>query len=187
MDLIFTPAYAQSAGGGGGDSFSLLFMMAAFGLIFYFLVFRPQQKRAREHQQMLDGLRRGDEVMTSGGLLAKVLRVKENEDEVEVEIAEGVRARLVKSTIAAVTAKPEPTKSDGGSRPARAGAKPAGKAGKSRQEQKPKPADAAEPDREEQDRAETAVEDEVVELKDEAKSETSTPDGSAATDRDTKS
>ncbi len=162
MDLIFTPAYAQSAAAPspGGDLFSILFMLTAFGLIFYLLVFRPQQKRMKEHQDMIQNLRRGDEVMTAGGLLAKVVRVKEGEDEVEVEIADGVRARLVKSTVAAVMSKPEPTKSEGGGgKPARAGAKPGAKS-------------KAKPEREaSEEKAEAAAADEAPERAQDAPAE----------------
>ena len=76
--------------------------------IMYFLIIRPQQRKAREHQEMLGALRRGDEVLTAGGFLAKVTKVKDDDQEVEVEIAEGVKVRVIKSTISAVMSKTEP-------------------------------------------------------------------------------
>jgi len=75
--------------------------------IMYFLLIRPQQKRLKEHKAMVAALRRGDQVVTQGGLIGKVSKVKE-EDEVEVELADGVRVRVVKSTIAQVLNKTEP-------------------------------------------------------------------------------
>ncbi len=75
--------------------------------IMYFLLIRPQQKKLKEHQQMVEALRRGDQVVTQGGLIGKVSKVKED-NEIEVELAEGVRVRVVKSTIAQVLNKTEP-------------------------------------------------------------------------------
>ena len=76
-------------------------------LIMYFLLIRPQQKKLKEHQAMVAALRKGDQVVTQGGLIGKVTRVKDN-DELEVEIAEGVKVRVVKTTIATVLSKTEP-------------------------------------------------------------------------------
>ncbi|APE43967.1 preprotein translocase subunit YajC [Sulfitobacter alexandrii] len=77
--------------------------------IMYFLLIRPQQKKAKEHQAMVAGLRRGDQVVTQGGLIGKVVKVKED-GEIEVEIADGVKVRVVQSTIATVVSKTEPAK-----------------------------------------------------------------------------
>ena len=75
--------------------------------IMYFLLIRPQQKKLKEHQKMVEGLRRGDQVITQGGLIGKVTKVKE-ENEIEVELAEGVKVRVVQSTITNVINKTEP-------------------------------------------------------------------------------
>ncbi len=75
--------------------------------IMYFLLIRPQQKKLKEHQAMVAALRRGDQVVTQGGLIGKVSKVKDD-DEIEVDLAEGVRVRVVKSTIAQVLNKTEP-------------------------------------------------------------------------------
>ncbi|CUI01079.1 preprotein translocase subunit YajC [Leisingera aquaemixtae] len=75
--------------------------------IMYFLLIRPQQKKMKQHQAMVDGLRRGDQVVTQGGVIGKVAKVKED-GEIEVEIAEGVKVRVVKATIAQVLNKTEP-------------------------------------------------------------------------------
>ncbi len=77
--------------------------------IMYFLLIRPQQKKVKEHQAMVEALRRNDQVITQGGMVAKVTKVKDD-GEVEVEIAEGVKVRVVKSTIAQVISKTEPAK-----------------------------------------------------------------------------
>ena len=78
--------------------------------IMYFLLIRPQQKKMKEHQAMVEAVRRGDQVVTQGGLIGKVSKVKEGENEIEVEIADGVKVRVIKSTIAQVLNKTEPAK-----------------------------------------------------------------------------
>ena len=75
--------------------------------IMYFLLIRPQQKKMKEHQNMVNNLRRGDQVVTQGGLIGKVVKVKEN-NELEVEIAENVKVRVIKTTVAQVLSKTEP-------------------------------------------------------------------------------
>lgn len=108
--MFATPAYAQAVGAGGEASFfaSLVPLILVF-VIFYFLLIRPQQKRMKEHKAMVESLRRGDQVLTAGGIFGKVTKVREG-DEIEVEIAEGVRVRLARSTISAVTSRTEPAK-----------------------------------------------------------------------------
>jgi preprotein translocase subunit YajC len=108
--MFITPAYAQAAGGAGGASALLTqlpFLLMIFAIM-YFLMIRPQQKKAKEHKAMVEALRRGDQVITQGGVIGKVSRVKEGENEVEVEIADGVKVRVVKSTIVQVLNKTEP-------------------------------------------------------------------------------
>ncbi len=79
--------------------------------IMYFLLIRPQQKKVKQHQAMVSAVRRGDQVITQGGLIGKVSKVKDDDqNEVEVEIADGVKVRVVKSTISQVTSKTEPAK-----------------------------------------------------------------------------
>ena len=90
---------------GGASQIVLLVLIFA---IMYFLLIRPQQKRVKEHQKMVEGLRRGDEVVTQGGLIGKVTKVHEDSGEVMVEIAEGVKVRVVRQTIAQVKSKTEP-------------------------------------------------------------------------------
>jgi preprotein translocase subunit YajC len=107
-------SFHMGFGAGGSDLMTNLGGVLPFVLIFvimYFLILRPQQKRAKQHQEMVKNLRRGDNVITSGGLVGKVTKVVDD-DQVEVEIADGVRVRQVKSMIADVRAKGEPVKDD---------------------------------------------------------------------------
>ena len=104
--MFVTPAYAQAAGGAGGAFASFVPLILIFAIM-YFLLIRPQQKKVKEHQAMVEALRRGDQVVTAGGLVGKVTKVRED-GEVEVEIASGVNVRVVKHTISAVRSKTEP-------------------------------------------------------------------------------
>lgn len=106
--MFATPAYAQAAGDPGamGGLAGIIPFILMF-VIFYFLLIRPQQKRMKEHRKMIENLRRGDQVVTAGGMFAKVTKVSE-EDECEVQIADGVKVKVVKSTITAVVSKTEP-------------------------------------------------------------------------------
>jgi preprotein translocase subunit YajC len=94
----------------------MLMSLAPFVLIFvfmYFLILRPQQQRAKQHQQMVKNVRRGDTVVSSGGLVGKVTKVVDD-DQIEVEIADGVRVRQMRSMVSDVRAKGEPVKEEGG-------------------------------------------------------------------------
>lgn len=106
--------YAQAAPGAMSYMNSLLVPTVLIIGIMYFLMIRPQQRRAKEHQAMLAAVRRGDQVVTSGGILGKVVRA--DEQELQVEIAEGVRIRVLRSTISEVRGKTEPTRSDASSK-----------------------------------------------------------------------
>jgi preprotein translocase subunit YajC len=105
--MFISPAFAQGIPTGLLDPSSPLWMMGIIVVIMYFLVLRPQQKRAKEHQELVKNLRRGDTVVTSGGLVGKVTKVVDDE-QVEVEIADGVRVRQVRSMVTGVRAKGEP-------------------------------------------------------------------------------
>ncbi|RYG92387.1 preprotein translocase subunit YajC [Loktanella sp. IMCC34160] len=88
---------------------SIIPLILVFGIM-YFLLIRPQQKKLKDHQQMVAALRRGDQIVTQGGVIGKVTKVKDGENEVEVEIAQGVSVRVVRGTIAQVLNKTEPAK-----------------------------------------------------------------------------
>jgi len=85
----------------------LIMLLLIFGIM-YFLLIRPQQKKLKQHAAMLEALRRGDQIITQGGVVGKVVKVKDEANEVEVEIAKGVNVRVVKSTITTVMNKTEP-------------------------------------------------------------------------------
>ena len=104
--MFVTPAYAQSAAGGLGGAGQFLPLILIFAIM-YFLLIRPQQKKAKEHRNMVAAIRRGDQVVTQGGIVGKVTKVKDD-GEVEVEIATGVKIRVIQSTIATVLSKTEP-------------------------------------------------------------------------------
>jgi preprotein translocase subunit YajC len=112
--MLISPAYAQSALGGDNPLTSFLVPMVLVFVIFYFLMLRPQQKRAKQHQEMIKNLRRGDTVITNGGLVGKVTKVVDD-DQIEVEIADDVRVRQLRSMVADVRAKGEPVKEEGAS------------------------------------------------------------------------
>ena len=97
--MFVSPAYAQAAGGGAGAVAQFIPLILIF-VIMYFLILRPQQKRMKEHKNMVAALKRGDQVITQGGLIGKVTDVKEGE--VTVEIAQGVKVRVVRATISQV-------------------------------------------------------------------------------------
>ncbi len=104
--MFATPAYAQAAGGAGSALTSFVPLILIFAIM-YFLLIRPQQKKVKEHKAMVEALRRGDQVVTQGGVIGKVSKVKDD-NEVEIEIAEGVKVRVVRHTIAQVMSKTEP-------------------------------------------------------------------------------
>ncbi len=113
--MLISTAFAQSGSPLGGDN--MLVSLIPFILIFvimYFLILRPQQRRVKQHQEMVKNVRRGDTVVTSGGLVGKVTKVVDDE-QLEVEIAESVRIRQMRSMLAEVRAKGEPVKEEGAS------------------------------------------------------------------------
>ncbi|KFI32132.1 preprotein translocase subunit YajC [Haematobacter massiliensis] len=106
--MFATPAFAQAAGAGGAASALTSFVpLILIFAIMYFLLIRPQQKRQKEHKAMIEAVKRGDQILTNGGIIGKVTRVKDD-GELEVEISEGVRVRVVRSMVAQVLSKTEP-------------------------------------------------------------------------------
>jgi len=106
--MFITPAYAQSAAGGPSAITSLLPFILIF-VIMWFLLIRPQQKRLKEHRAMIDALKRGDKIVTAGGLVGKITAVgAEGTDEITIEIASGVKVVVIKSMITSLLTKPEP-------------------------------------------------------------------------------
>ncbi len=108
--MLISEAWAQGAGGaGGGDIFSMMFPLVLIFAVFYFLLIRPQQKKMKDHREMLAAVRRGDKVVTGGGIIGTVAKVT-SDDELQVEIAEGVKVKISRSTLASVMSKTEPLK-----------------------------------------------------------------------------
>ncbi|HZL30818.1 MAG TPA: preprotein translocase subunit YajC [Pseudolabrys sp.] len=120
--MFITSAFAQGSltslfGGGAGGEGGMLMSLLPFVLIFvimYFLILRPQQKRVKTHQEMVKNVRRGDTVVTNGGLVGKVTKVVDD-DQIEIEIADDVRIRQMRQMISDVRAKGEPVKDDAAS------------------------------------------------------------------------
>jgi len=109
--MFISPAYAQTPSILGGDGMSFLVPMVLVFVIMYFLILRPQQKRVKQHAEMVKNVRKGDTVITSGGLVGKVTKVVDD-DQIEVELTEGVRVRQMRSMVTDVRAKGEPVKDD---------------------------------------------------------------------------
>lgn len=108
---VITPAFAQGAGAGGTtDIITSLVPFVLIFIIMWFLIIRPQQKRAKDHRVLISNVRRGDTIVTAGGMIAKVTKVIDD-NEVEAEIAEGVKVKLLKGMISDVRTKGEPVKS----------------------------------------------------------------------------
>jgi preprotein translocase subunit YajC len=108
---VITPAFAQTPGAGGGDIMMSLIPFVLIFVIMWFLIIRPQQRRMKEHRELVANVRRGDTVVTSGGLIAKVTKVIDD-GEIEAEIAENVKVRFVRSMIQDVRSKGEPAKTE---------------------------------------------------------------------------
>ena len=107
---MITPAFAQGAPAGSGD---MILQFVPFVLIFvimWFLIIRPQQRRVKTHQEMIKNVRRGDTIVTSGGIIGKVTKVTEDAADIEVEIADGVKVKVARAMISDVRSKSEPVK-----------------------------------------------------------------------------
>ena len=102
MDLLIPHAYAQGAPAGGGVRFDILFIVVIFA-VFYFLLIRPQQKRAKEHKKMVGALAKGDEVVTGGGLLGRITEV--GDSFITMEISRGMEVRVQRTSISALMPK----------------------------------------------------------------------------------
>lgn len=115
MLLLDAPAVLLAAAAAPAAGPSMLIQIAPFILIFvvfYFMLIRPQQQRIKAHRDMIAGLRRGDVVVTGGGLIGKIVRVSDTGDEATVELADNLRVKVLKSTITEVRAKTEPAKAE---------------------------------------------------------------------------
>tara|TARA_Y100001936_G_C16052987_1_gene659092 strand:- start:276 stop:704 length:429 start_codon:yes stop_codon:yes gene_type:complete len=105
--MFVSPAWAQGAGGSGLGGMEQLLPLVLIFVVFYFLLIRPQQKKAKVHREMLGNLRRGDRIVTNGGLMGTITRVP-NETELIIEVADGVKVRVLRGMIAESLSKSEP-------------------------------------------------------------------------------
>lgn len=108
MSFFISSAQAQEAGGAagaGGFGFEPLIMLAVFGLIFYFLLYRPQAKRVKEHKNLVSSLAKGDEVLTQGGIVGKVTKVADDKDFIEIMLNETTSIMVQKSAVSNVLPK----------------------------------------------------------------------------------
>ena len=110
--MLISPAYAQAAGGGGESGLITLLPIVLIFVVFYFLLIRPQQKKMKQHKAMVEALRRGDKVVTGGGLIGMVSKVI-NDNEIQVELADNVKVRVLRHTIQDVMSKTEPAQATG--------------------------------------------------------------------------
>ena len=107
--MLISTAWAQGVGGGGGGLLEAMIPLVLIFAVFYFLLIRPQQKKVKQHREMLGNIRRGDRVITGGGIYGTVTKVV-NENEVVVQIAEAVKIRVARGTISEVLSKTEPAR-----------------------------------------------------------------------------
>lgn len=111
--MLVSTAYAQAAGGAGaGGGFEAFIPLILIFVVFYFLLIRPQQKKAKEHQALLEAIKRGDKIVTGGGIIGTV--TKAADDELTVEIAENVKVKVDRRMVANVLNKTEPAANDAG-------------------------------------------------------------------------
>jgi len=100
--MLISPAFAQDAAGGTTGMIMQIAPLLLIFVVFYFLLIRPQQKKMKDHREMLASLKRNDRIVTAGGIVGTIARVKEGSDEVEVDIAPNVRVTVVRGTISSV-------------------------------------------------------------------------------------
>jgi preprotein translocase subunit YajC len=111
--MLISPAYAQAAApAAGGDMFMSLLPLLLIFVVFYFLLIRPQQTKMKQHRDMIENLKKGDQIVTSGGIIGKIVRLEQSDGSLMVEIAPNVQVKVVRSTVADVVGKPVPAKSN---------------------------------------------------------------------------
>ncbi|GAA0293781.1 preprotein translocase subunit YajC [Psychrosphaera haliotis] len=105
MSLFISNAHAAAGAPGAAAGPDMIIMLVIFALIFYFMIYRPQAKRVKEHKNLVSSLSKGDEVLTAGGLIGKITKVSDDKDFVKVELAEGTEVMVQKASINTVLPK----------------------------------------------------------------------------------
>jgi preprotein translocase subunit YajC len=121
--MLISPAYAQAGGAPAGFDFISLMPLVLIFVVFYFLLIRPQQKKMKAHREMIGAVKRGDKVLTAGGIIGTVVKVEDSDDVLLVEIAKDIRVRIARSTISDLLNKPQAGKASADAR-AESGAAP---------------------------------------------------------------
>ena len=107
--MLISPAYAQAAApAAGGDMFMSLLPLVLVFAIFYFLLIRPQQAKMKQHRTMLENLKKGDQVVTAGGIVGKIAKIEQSDNQLLVEIAPNVQVKVIRQTVADLLTKPAP-------------------------------------------------------------------------------
>ena len=105
MDFLISKAHAAGAPAQEGGGMEMLIMLAVFGVVFYFMIYRPQAKRVKEHKGLMEALSKGDEVLTQGGIVGKIVKVSAEKDFIIVSVAEGTELTVQKGAVTAVLPK----------------------------------------------------------------------------------
>jgi preprotein translocase subunit YajC len=105
MSLFISTAHAAAAPAPAGGGMEMIIMLAVFGLVFYFMIYRPQAKRVKEHKNLMEALTKGDEVLTQGGIVGKIVKVSDEKEFIVVSISEGTEVTVQKGAINAVLPK----------------------------------------------------------------------------------
>jgi preprotein translocase subunit YajC len=105
MDFLISKAHAAAAPAQSGGGMEMVIMLLVFGAVFYFMIYRPQAKRVKEHKSLMSALAKGDEVLTQGGLVGKITKVSDEKEFVVISIAEGTEVTVQKGAISAVLPK----------------------------------------------------------------------------------
>ncbi|MDP2559808.1 preprotein translocase subunit YajC [Psychrobium sp. 1_MG-2023] len=103
--MFISNAFANDAAAAPGGEFTSLIMLAVFGLVFYFIIYRPQAKRVKEHKNLMSAMAKGDEVLTNGGIIGKIVKIAEENEYIQLEISEELVITVKKDYVSAVLPK----------------------------------------------------------------------------------
>jgi preprotein translocase subunit YajC len=105
MDFLIAPAYAQAGAAPQGGGMELIFMLLMFGLIFYFMIYRPQAKRVKQHRELISSVAKGDEVLMNGGMVGRISKISDDKDFMVLSLADNIEVMVQKSAVTAVLPK----------------------------------------------------------------------------------